>query len=537
MRSNAFLHGVHAGLGFSRAVSHPFRTWYEWRYRPRHRFPRAAFLFDLALLAVIGALIILIISLKVFPPAAPSLRLTVSATPVIALQPVTFVARVAPADGKPHASVSVSWGIPNGWEVIGADPPIRADGTAYVGSIGAGESRASRLVLRPFVETGTTAIVELRVSHLVRGFPQTYTAAPSFPVLSSALTARIPEAFRADAVVQSGTVIPIVVSNGSDASIPSVELRASEPGTIIFPRTEIGDLSPYASRVIYVELGRLASSPVLAWDVLAASRVIASGSFTPHLAEWTGPVIATPIVAHAGMPTDIRIRGAANASLLVVPPASTGTVQIIPIVSDNAVISVAAPSSSVSVEDDRWLVAPIRSSASGERTLGEGAFASFVGAFPFTQDVVYTGPSGDQLGAGPNPPRAGEETRYWVFWHIGPIQSALRHVSISATLGPRVSATGNVALPNGGSSSVSGRTVSWTLPEIGTDADGNAEAAFGFEVSVLPGANDAGVSIELVGPVEASARSASSGLTLSASAPAAASGIVEAGESAPIRVE
>ncbi len=533
LKTNAFLHGVSAGFGVARAVSHPVRRWYERRYHPRHRFPRVVFLFDLALIGMIAVLAILVVSLLVVPPAPPTLRLSVAASPMIALEPVAIAATVSSADGRDHAAVTVRWGVPSGWDVVSADPPMRADGSVYLGSVPKGDRRTSRIVVRPFAAVGTTAAIGISLSQFSGSAVQTYTGSASFPVRASALSARIPDAFAADAVVPDGAVLPVVVANDSDLVIPSVELRPADTSGIAFPRAIIGDLPAKTSRVVYIAFGRLTAPPHLAWGVYAASREIATGSLDARIDAWADPTIDGPIVAHANAPTAVHVTNGMGTSILVIPPASTGTVLSVPLTSNDATIQI--PSASlISGAGDQWLLAPVRTDDRGSRTLGRGTLAAFAGTFPFAADAEYTSPSGDQLGVGPNPPRVGEETRYWIFWRVGPVQSSLRDLTASAMLGDRVRPTGNVALPDGGTSDVSGRTITWTLPAIGSDA-GHAEASFGFEVAIQPQQGDIGKRLTLIGASHAEAVSASD-ITLIAEDSAQYSEIVRQQGQTPLRV-
>ncbi len=501
-QTNALLHGVSAGFGIARAVSHPFRHWYEKHYRPRHRFPLPIFLFDLSLLAVIVGLIIVIVSLKILPPTPPTLRLSIISAPVVALQPVALAARITPADQQAHAAVTVSWGIPSGWEVISSDPPLRSDGSAYLGTIPADGERISRIVVRPMTRIGTAETIGIVITQQTHGATQTYYGSRTVAVRSSALTAEMPVAFQTEAIVPTGVIIPIRVENRSDLAVPSVEVRPSDVSTVSFPRIVIGEMAPRSSRMVYLPLGTVSSSSHFAWSLFSASREIVRYAFAPRVASWNGAVI-DPIspIRPSATSTVLHVRGVNGGALLVIPPAATSTVLTIPVGSDDAVISIPL-SIPAQTESDQWFVAPERVENNGTRTLGAGQLALSATSFPFSESVLYTSPSGDQLGIGPNPPRAGEETRYWVFWHVGPIQSSLRDLSISATVGDRVTLTGNVATPSGGSSSVSGSTIRWTLPAFGGDPN-LAEATFGFEISVLPEKADAATSIELIGPAHA----------------------------------
>jgi hypothetical protein len=162
----------------------------------------------------------------------------------------------------------------------------------------------------------------------------------------------------------------------------------------------------------------------------------------------------------------------------------------------------------------QWFAAPVLTRANGDRILGPATFGVFTGAFPLSAEVRYLTDAGDQVGMGPHPPRAGEETRYWMFWNLGPVQGTLRDVHVQTTISDGARLTGSIAVPDGGSSSIFGQTIQWSLPEIGSDT-GVSEALFGFEISLTPTERDVVVGhIPLSGVVEATAVDADSGLVL-----------------------
>lgn len=104
---------------------------------------------------------------------------------------------------------------------------------------------------------------------------------------------------------------------------------------------------------------------------------------------------------------------------------------------------------------------------------------------PHVQTTIdYTTPSGDQLGTGPNPPRVGETTTYWVTWTVTSTEQEMTNVDIRGTLLSDVRATGRYASVLPGTFIATASTVTWVVPSLPVTR-GNA-ARFSFEVAVTP---------------------------------------------------
>lgn len=502
-KGNIILHGVTSGFGLSRMISSRLRRRYERLYRKKHRSPRVIFIFDVALAVAIIALFILVVSLIARPPEPPTLRMSFAAPAFEAVKVTPMSIRLWPTDDREHSNVSVTWHIPRGWEILESDPPMRHDGTVILGTIPAGQDAVSRLIVRMFDPVGQDSVIGFTVRNIEDGTEKQYTGVGERRVTASAITAEVPLVFHVDGVTPSGGVIPIEVRNTTDRTIPFVELRPTETSSIQFPRVTFGDLGPQESRFVYVPLDSLEESPNLEWALFATSREILRGSWSATLTSWDDPVITRPLIANPQADTTVRAHGGEGISLIMVQPFLKGVIREVRV--DNEIVDINIPASNIDVTpQQQWFVAPVFRKASGERLLGPATFGVFTGAFPFSAEARYRTEAGDQLGLGPHPPRQGEETRYWIFWNVGPIQGKLRNVRVQTTVPSGVRLTGSIASPDGGSSTISGRTIRWSMPEIGSEV-GVSEAFFGFEVSVIPGIEYGGESIQLSGATYASA--------------------------------
>jgi hypothetical protein len=162
-----------------------------------------------------------------------------------------------------------------------------------------------------------------------------------------------------------------------------------------------------------------------------------------------------------------------------------------------------------------WFIEPLRILPDGSRYLGPATKGVFASGLPFDVRVRYRSVSGDQLGIGPHPPVPGIETRYWVFFTVGPVDDAVRDVRVRTELPGGVSLTGNVSSPDGGSWSVADGGIRWDIPLLGSES-GPTTALFGYEISVTPDEFDHGGVIDLVSASVAQATDIHQGIVLRA---------------------
>ncbi len=478
------LHGLTVGLGFPRALSSRIRKIYEERYKPKARQPRVVFLFDVGLIVVIAGLLVLIVSLILRPPLPITLDTTFSTPRVDAASPTPVSIRIRPNDGRTHRAVRVQWHLPSGTEVLSASPPILEDGTVFLGDLGPESDVASHLVIRTYHPAGEIVRFMYTVTNLEDGEKRAYAAMAERTIRSSAVSTHVPEAFQVDRVTPDGAMIPIAIRNSTDRAIPSVELRPTDESGVQFPRIVIGDLDPHETRYAFLPLGTLDRSPEVEWAVFAYAREIDRGSWRAGIAAWNEPEISEPLVSIPDEPTRVRIRGQNGTSLLIVRPFDGDPVREVQLSDDSREV-VVTPSRADASSQQSWFVAPVYTDRKGRRLLGTATRGVFAGTLPFDVLARYWSASGDQLGIGPHPPEQGSETRYWVFWKIGSVDTDLRNIRVRTTLAPGVQATGNVSALSGGSWDIFGRTVQWRLPEISSQGV-IPEALFGFEIRLVP---------------------------------------------------
>jgi hypothetical protein len=160
-------------------------------------------------------------------------------------------------------------------------------------------------------------------------------------------------------------------------------------------------------------------------------------------------------------------------------------------------------------------------SEDGQNITHEGTSWSSIITTPLVLESFarYALPSGDQLGRGPLPPRVGEETKYWIFWHVSGTTNPLGQVRIEGTLPSSVSLTGRQTVSQNGGVSYdeATRTVSWTSDTVSPTLDpSSATVGVAFEVSLLPTEEQIGTTPMLLSDIQMTATDKTTGMFVGA---------------------
>jgi len=115
--------------------------------------------------------------------------------------------------------------------------------------------------------------------------------------------------------------------------------------------------------------------------------------------------------------------------------------------------------------------------------------------------AFYYTAEGDQLGRGPLPPRALEETRYWVSVTADTGSDALSSLDISITLAPGVTWTGKSSVSRGSAPfyDPNSHTLTYHTTQVGSDSF----TGIFFELAITPTVNDLGKHLPLVTSIRA----------------------------------
>lgn len=480
-------------LAGARSITSHFRAWFHRRYKPRYRFAGLVFGFDVFLLAVAVALFAfnaMLLFQAIFPRDA-GIHLAFRAPIVRASDATPVDVDLRVADAQWHEDVALRVRVPEWVEVLHAEPALRKDGSVFFGSLGPGEERSVRLLLRVRAVRGREVPFAFSLTQKgLFGIPVLVTGQETRVVGSSALAA-VP-ATASDAIVSGGSV-PILITNDGSVSIPLATLRVVRKDGAPNARFNSGDavfvntLSAHSSQLVFLDIGETsASSVLLGWELQDGAQAVDALDRSFDVSPPGKVAIREPLRSIAGQEEAIVSYDNAGglARLFVAHPLQLthNAFHLYPLPSGSGNVSIPLdPSHAVSSTE--WSVIPIFSMGS-RSVLGRRVVGRFTATFPFHAEARYYSALGDQLGIGPLPPNVGEVTSYWIVWTVGPTESALNQLLLSTTLPENVRATGKYASAGGGTFQTDGSSVTWTVPKLA--ATGGETVTFAFEVKLTP---------------------------------------------------
>jgi hypothetical protein len=455
------------------------------------------FVLDIGLLCVIAALTMTIGAWLIRSSflTHPGIEIALTAPNIRAgdVVPVRLDMRVA--DGRRHEDVRVTWNLPSWVEIVRAEPALSKNDELYVGSLASQETLSAYVLVRVKAEPGTEVPFSVTVHQFDSiGLYRHLLGSAVRRVEASAVTIEpLMDIHR----VTAKASVPFRVRNVSDATIPAVTVRLT--GEEGFPNAHIdpqetslvlGAFSAHEERIVFVDLDRpsATSSGMITLEVedggYVVSRLTTQFRIEPTTAfqisaESSDPREGVAMVHYADMPE--------QASVAVIHPLMTsetgGAVSMYALSRSAGTITIPLRQD-VATKSLEWSVLPVFKDAQGEMILGERSVGLVNQSFPVASMVRYTTLAGDQIGVGPLPPRVGETTTYWIVWTIGPGSFTARQVSLAATLGPQVRATGAFSTSIPSAFSTDGKNITWNVTELALASAQTVTVA--FEVSLTP---------------------------------------------------
>lgn len=489
-----------AAFGAARALTSYVRDAYERKYHGHRPFPKTAFFVDGALLVIVSLLVGATLWFAAQPTPKPLVNMSLVSAPLMAGAPVPLAVTLRANGTEPLRNVRLRWRFPAGTQLLQSQPVLTTDGSVFLGDLAPGEESVSHVIARAFQAAGETATFTLEVSyHLDNGVRFQFTGSAARMIATSALTADLPSVIRNAIYISSeGTTIPIEVANHTSATLPFAHFTYRVNGMGGEERRALGDLLPGEHRFIFIPVTPNERKAEISWTAGAASRDLVSGSWRATVTDGAFPSIEGPLLTKAGVPSRFGVSfEGMGGGVVIVHPAFPNPVSEQAVSSGRSQITLPALAED-HPSNHEWLLIPvIQNKSGGVDVLGPASLGATASDLPFTAQVRYLSTAGDQLGAGPRPPQAGLETRYWAFWTIGPVESELKDIIVETDLPAGVEATGNVSSPEGGSVVVTGRRVRFTLPRMGGDTD-VPEVSAGFEIGITPVNENVGSLITLL---------------------------------------
>lgn len=104
----------------------------------------------------------------------------------------------------------------------------------------------------------------------------------------------------------------------------------------------------------------------------------------------------------------------------------------------------------------------------------------------------YFTSAGDQLGRGPLPPRAGDETIYWAFLNVQDTFNDLSDVTVTASLPANVAWVNRQSVTKGSGVTSNGSSIRWNLGNLDATVSNGTIAAASFALAITPSTNQVG---------------------------------------------
>ncbi|MEK7655953.1 MAG: hypothetical protein AAB386_04740 [Patescibacteria group bacterium] len=525
-RSGLAIHAVQAALAPSRVLTSHLREWFSRRYHRQYRFSRLVFAFDLSLLAIATMLVVLDVSLFLFPFSQKQIGidLVLRASPLISETRIPIEVVLRATDGVSHENVSIVWNLPPWVEIVSSEPPLSSGRVATIGTVTPTGESVSRIiaVIRAASETDVPFTFRIQEGAGFQG--RSFTGSESRPIVKSALTA-VP-AMAIQAVEPNGT-IPFLVKNNGTVSSPAVVLRltassgASRSSLGQGNEIRFGEIPPGEERVAYLTVvpDEGATRVEFQWELQDLSRQIHVGELSLDIASPVDVSVEPTLRSVPGRLTRISYDSSGAAGVWVFHPLQETNAdthaRVYDISGGSGIVNVPMRQGA-RTSDTVWSVIPF-AIRNGSTVFGKREVGVLSTPFHFQTAARYYAQTGDQIGVGPLPPIHGETTSFWIVWSIGPTDAELKDVSIDATLPPNVRATGKSASEVAGDFSVNGSDVSWSIPSL--PQTGDAPKTFAFEIEITPSASDIGKSLKLIGKSYAKATEVRSGASLEAESP------------------
>ena len=521
--SGIALHASTVALSPARSVTSHLRKRYHERYRGKHRFAPVVFGFDLFLLGVLLGLVILNVFWLFQVSFIHQSGLTVSLVtpPLRSADTVPILVRVSANDGRVHDDVILKWRLPEWVEVIRADPPLQKDGSIRFGRIVPGVERESHLLVHIRSSKGASVPFAFTLTQFdPLGLNRRVSGSETRIVESSAL---VTDSLLPFTSYSAGASLPIIVINAGSSTIPIVTVHVEDASDRTISgghEVLLGELRPGESRVLLFD-PTSASSTAYEWSVLDGAQVVATQRVDLSVEQGVFPVRVTgPLVSDAvAMHTTVAFDSESEyGSLLVIHPLLRDRRPFLNLRAQPPGGAVDIPLRIGAASSTKWNVIAILDDFEGPgAVLGPATEGTIRHTFPLRAEARYFTKTGDQLGIGPTPPRAGEETSYWIVWTVGPADDAYSDVLLSTDLPEGVHATGKFASSAVGAFETDGSRVKWIVPSlqlIGANAQ-----TFAFEVRVSPTKDQTGKVLPLVGTSTATAIDTKTGIELQSDAP------------------
>jgi hypothetical protein len=482
----------------------------------RYRFPALLFAIDLSVVALVLAVVGVGMWFAFWKPQPEAgIHLIFSAPPIRTATTIAFEARLSAQDGATHAQTRLRWVLPPGTEIVQSIPAVDTHAEALLGDLRPGQDVVARIAVRLMAPPGS-----VRLGFQVRSGDELLSGDEVRPIVGSALHLEEVAPF----VRGASDEYVFALRNDGNVNLDCAHLHAVGVGLGFSKDVVMGSSGGMGDTQLYFDMvpshgARLFSlhfaSPLdvsLFCGETELQRLSVSATQPTTLPSVS--VEVTP--STPGQETRTTIVSPVPLQVLVYHPSlreAQEGFRWFDVAAGTTTLTLPLISPPLVTDKRYWFLRPMRRTMDGLEALGPLYDAPITTPFSFGAEARYYAASGGRIGAGPLPPRVGQETRYWLQWKLGPITSDLSNVEMHATLPPNVHWTQKSALLSGGELKQEGADLVWRSSFLPATEQ---ETTVAFEVSLEPSADARGTVPHLLEATHAQATENRSGVTLHA---------------------
>ncbi len=507
----------------------PFLHWFQYHYQNRYKFARLVFSIDLLLIGIMLTLVAVAIYVKFFLPGAFTDRIVFDATiaprEVITGAPSTLIIRYT--NGTDEELRNAEFTVIPPRHFLSQSEMHYTLGTIPVG--GTGNVHIKGVM---FGDVGGEQAFQSKLTFVHGKESDTFGEKIDFHVFSPTrsaltLTLQLPQRLIASQLIKG----IVRYDNTGETDFPVVSVLPEWPEGFVFTRAdrplrasqfEIPSVKAGESGEFHFE-GILKNPPEEVTFVFQPSFTFADERYTQETLRHTAPIIPLPItLSHTIDSSSVRpgseitftirykniadfpvsnitlnmesdspfLKPTSNQKIEMLKPGEEGEIAVTETLRSTLL------QSETSVYEH--LTLPTRALASYTMEDGTGQQVSSTGKTiesPITTPIRfesfarYKTEGGDQIGRGPVPPKVGEETTYWVFWHVGGTTNELTNLRIEGTLPEGVRFTSRQTVSQNGSIYYDSKTnsVVWTSKSISPTLSPTSKiVGAAFEVGITP---------------------------------------------------
>lgn len=536
-------HAVYLSLHPGRLILLPFRRWFNQQYLGRYKFDRSVFFIDLVLISSVIALFAIALFLILVPPKQfrdhITFRATVAPHEVVSGASSTLVIDFQNNTKEPlrHPtlnllfpkhfllqSVSSNESNTDANNIVLEDIPVHGTGTIHIqgvmfGDVGGTQTFESALTfthgtkqavsdrkittytfspkrstLELHLNLPTTAIASQTMSGII-----TYKNTGTVAFREVKIKPEWPNGFTfldASAQIQHGAFVLSNVKAGSNGEIRFEGKLGNVPDhlTFIFDPSLVFDRDAYKQETLTQTVPILPAQIQLSESVETNTLTPGSNSiFHVHYKHVGNEPLQNVSIAITSHDPFLTQQNSAASMIHTLKPGEEGDLVFTIPVRDYVAANLLTSYENLHVRTRTTATYRLQSKPDIQLTTSsEELVTPLTTPFNMESFARYTSPGGDQIGRGPLPPRVGQKTSYWIFWHVDGTTNPIQNAVMEGILPENVTYTGHQTSSEDGGVTFNAETrkITWNVAKIPPTLDPMSKVfSVAFEATLIPTSN------------------------------------------------